>query len=48
VSHQERFSVLALGAHARHGDEKLEVLFPSGHEKAVTKALEQARRAMAG
>jgi hypothetical protein len=43
VSHQERFSVLALEVHASHGGEKLEILFPSDHEGQVLKALEQAQ-----
>jgi hypothetical protein len=43
VSHQERFSVLALEVHASHGGEKLEILVPSDHEAQVSKALEQAR-----
>jgi hypothetical protein len=42
VGHQERFSILALEVHARHGGEKLEIIFPSGHEKSVRKAMEQA------
>jgi len=41
VSHQERFGVLALEVHAAHGGEKLEIIFPSDHEKAVSKAMEQ-------
>jgi hypothetical protein len=41
VSHQERFGVLALQVHAAHGEEKLEIIFPSDDEKAVSKAMEQ-------
>jgi hypothetical protein len=47
VSHQERFSVLALEVHAGHGGEKLEILFPSDHEKQLSQALEQTRIAEA-
>jgi hypothetical protein len=43
VSHQERFSVLALEVHASHGGEKLEILFPSDRESQVLKAVEQTR-----
>lgn len=45
VSHQERFSVLALEVHARLGGERLEIFFRSDHEKQVLEALEQARSA---
>jgi hypothetical protein len=41
VSDQERFSVLALQVQAAHGREKLEILFPSDHQKAVSQAMEQ-------
>ena len=41
VSHHERFGVLALQMHAAHGGEKLEIIFPSKDEKAVSKAMEQ-------
>jgi hypothetical protein len=41
VGHHERFGVLTLQAHARHGGEKLEIIFPADHEKAVSKAMEQ-------
>jgi hypothetical protein len=43
VSHHERFDVLALRVHAVHGGEKLEIIFPTDHEKAVSKAMEQVR-----
>jgi len=42
VSHHERFGVLALQLHAAHGREKLEIIFPSDEEKALSKAMEQA------
>ena len=41
VSHQESFDVLALQLHAAHGGEKLEIIFPSDDEKAVSRAMEQ-------
>jgi hypothetical protein len=41
VSHHERFGVLALQVHSAHGGEKLEFIFPSADEKAVSKALER-------
>jgi hypothetical protein len=41
VSHRESLGVLALQVHAAHRGEKLEVNFPSDHEIAVTKAMEQ-------
>jgi len=37
---QEYFSVLALEVHAAHGGESLEILFPSGFESHVAKAME--------
>jgi hypothetical protein len=40
VSHQEHFGVLALQVHAAHGGERLEIIFPSDEEKAVSKAME--------
>jgi hypothetical protein len=42
VSHQEDFSVLTLQVRSTHGGGKLEVLFPSGDEKAVSQAMERA------
>jgi hypothetical protein len=42
ISHHERFGVLALEVHAAHGGEKLEIIFPSDDEKAISKAMEQA------
>jgi hypothetical protein len=41
VSHQESFDVLALQLHAAHGGEKLEIIFPSDDEEAVSRAMEQ-------
>ena len=41
VGRQERFGVLELRAHARHGGEKLQILFPGDRESAVSKAMEQ-------
>ena len=41
VSHQESFDVLALQLKASHGGEKLEIIFPSDDQKAVSKAMEQ-------
>jgi hypothetical protein len=41
VSHQESFEILALRVRAAHGGEKLEIIFPSDEEKAVSKAMEQ-------
>ena len=44
VSHHERFGVLALEVHATHGGEKLEIIFPSDRERAVSEAMN--RRAL--
>jgi len=41
VGHEERFGILELRAHARHGGETLEVIFPADRERAVSKAMEQ-------
>jgi hypothetical protein len=41
VSHQEHFDVLALQVRSGHGGEKLEIIFPSDDEEAVSKAMEQ-------
>jgi len=41
VSHQEQFGILALQIAAAHGREKLEIIFPSDDEKAVSKGMEQ-------
>ncbi|HYY31167.1 MAG TPA: hypothetical protein VE860_24725 [Chthoniobacterales bacterium] len=40
VGHHDRFGILALQVHAAHGGEKLEVVFPSQEELAVSKAME--------
>ena len=42
VSHQDRFNLLALEVNAKHGGEKLEIIFPSGHKESVRRAMEQA------
>jgi hypothetical protein len=41
VGHQQSFDVLALEVRAAHGEEKLEIIFPSDEERAVRKAMEQ-------
>jgi hypothetical protein len=41
VSHQGHFGRLALQVQAVHGREKLEIIFPSDHLKALSQALEQ-------
>ncbi len=41
VGHQERFGVLALQVYAMRGEEKLEFVFPSDCEQAVSKAMDQ-------
>ena len=41
VSHQENFGVLALQVQAAHGGDKLEFIFPSDNEKAVSQAMDQ-------
>jgi len=41
VSRRESVGVLALQVNGAHGGEKLEVIFPSGDEKAVSSAMEQ-------
>ena len=43
VSGQERFGVLALEAHAKHGGERLEIMFPAHYEKDVSKAMATLR-----
>lgn len=42
VGRQDRFGILALQVHARHGGERLEFLFPVDHELAISEAMEQA------
>ena len=41
VSRQEHFDVLALQVSSAHGGEKLEIIFPSDDQEAVSKAMEQ-------
>ena len=41
LSHHERFGVLALQVHATHGGEKLEIVFPSDHERAVSEVMDR-------
>jgi hypothetical protein len=41
VSHPESFGVLALQLRATHGGEKLDVMFPSDNEKAISQAMDQ-------
>ena len=41
LSHHERFGVLALQVHATHGGEKLEIIFPSDHERAVSEVMDR-------
>ena len=41
VGYEERFGVLELRFHARHGGEKIEIIFPADRERAVSKAMEQ-------
>ena len=41
VSHHERFGILALQVHATHGGEKLEIIFPSDHERVVSEAMDR-------
>lgn len=44
VDRQEQFAVLTLQVKAAHGGEKLEYVFPSDHEAAISKAMEQMLR----
>jgi hypothetical protein len=41
ISHQESLGVLALDVRAEHGGQKVEVNFPSEHERPVSTAMEQ-------
>ncbi len=41
LTQHERFDVLALQVHSMHGGEKLEIVFPADHEKALSEAMEQ-------
>jgi len=42
IGRHERLGVLALQVHAAHGGERLEIIFPSDQEKAVSQAMKQA------
>jgi hypothetical protein len=42
LSRQDRFGVLALQVHAMHGGQKLEIMFPSNDESAVSEAIKHA------
>jgi hypothetical protein len=46
MSRHGRFDILALQVHATHGGERLEIIFPADHEKAVSKTLDLLRRSM--
>ncbi len=48
VGRQDRFGVLALHVHASHGGERLEILFPSDHERTVSEAMELTRSTKVG
>jgi hypothetical protein len=41
LTQHERFDVLALQVHSIHGEEKLEIVFPADHEKALSEAMAQ-------
>jgi hypothetical protein len=41
LSQHERFDILAFQVHARHGEEKLEIIFPVDHEKAISEVMKQ-------
>jgi hypothetical protein len=41
LSRHDRFELLALQVHAMHGGEKLEIIFPADHEKAISEEMEQ-------
>jgi hypothetical protein len=41
LSQHERFDVLAFQVHAKHGEEKLEIIFPADHERAVSEIMKQ-------
>jgi hypothetical protein len=41
LSQHERFDVLAFQAHAVHGEESLEIIFPTDHEKALSEIMKQ-------
>jgi hypothetical protein len=41
LSQHERFDVLAFQVHAVHGEERLEIIFPADHEKALSEIMKQ-------
>jgi hypothetical protein len=41
LSQHERFDVLAFQVHEKHGEEKLEIIFPADHERAVSEIMKQ-------
>ena len=41
LTQHQRFDVLALQVHSIHGGEKLEIVFPADHERALSEAMEQ-------
>jgi hypothetical protein len=45
ISNHPRVGVLALEVHARHGGEKLEIMFPSDHERAISEVMNEATMA---
>jgi len=42
ISHHEQFRLLELEAHASHGGEKLQIMFPSSHESEVSELMDRA------
>jgi hypothetical protein len=41
LTQHERFDVLAFQVHAIHGEEKLKIIFPADHERAVSEVMKQ-------
>ena len=41
LSQHERFDVLSFQVHGMHGEEKLEIIFPVDHEKALSEVMKQ-------
>jgi hypothetical protein len=41
LTQHERFDVLAFQVHATHGEEKLAIIFPADHERAVSEVMKQ-------
>jgi hypothetical protein len=41
LTQHERFDVLSFHVHAIHGDEKMEIIFPADHERAVSDVMKQ-------